>query len=66
MKMFRCTRPCAYGPGTPGHRDSRSRQGYYIRARDEDCARRKMREKFPEDMGVFDVEEWDTPMPEEI
>lgn len=55
MNEYRCTRPDAYEPGSPGHEEPKARQGYYIRANDEAGAMTIMRARFPEDSS-FDVE----------
>lgn len=55
--LFRCTRPDAYGPNTPGHTDPSARQGYYIQTPGETEARAEMRQRFPKD-SRFDVTPW--------
>lgn len=44
-RRYRCTRPDAYPPGTPGHDNASARSGYYVTAASVEEAERLMRER---------------------
>ena len=65
MRLYRVTRPEAYGPNTPGYNKPSARQGHYVRAESEDDARAKIRERLVKE-GVpgineerLDVQVWE-------
>jgi hypothetical protein len=60
LPEFRCTRPDLYR-GTASEKDVTVRQGHYIRAADEDEARREMRQRYPND-SEFTIQRWKEPL----
>jgi hypothetical protein len=60
MREYRCTRNAMYLHNCLGHDDISARQGYYVRADDEEEAWQRMAVRFPDEVEHgFTVTEWE-------
>ena len=58
--LYRVTFNDPYGPRTPGHLDTGSRQGHYVDARSSTHAACMVRARKPHNDGTVTVQPWDT------